>query len=505
MFKKVLIANRGEIAVRVMRTLREMGIASVAIYSDADADALHVQYADEAVHVGPAASAESYLRIDRVLEACRQTGAEAVHPGYGFLSENTDFAKACEDAGIVFIGPPASAILAMGEKTQARRLMIEAGVPVVPGAEYAIPTAAEAKVLALEMGFPVLVKAAAGGGGKGMRRVDDPDEFERAFAGAQREALAAFGNGDCYVEKWIVQPKHVEIQVLADQHGNTVHLFERDCSVQRRHQKVVEESPCPIIRPDVREAMGAVAVKAAQAVNYVGAGTCEFLLDVNQDFYFLEMNTRLQVEHPVTEAVTGVDLVEQQLRIADGEALPFRQEDLVQRGHAIEVRVYAEDTANNFMPAPGPITMLRAPTGHGVRDDNGYATGSEVSLFYDPMIAKLIVHADTREKARARMLRCLEEYVVHGVETNIEFLMHSLRNEAFIDGAYDTGVVAGIQADIAALPAPSTLDCDVAIAAAALGRLFARGTGSAQAPGEAARQTDGDWLRFGRYRQLQRL
>lgn len=503
MFKKVLIANRGEIAVRVMRTLREMGIASVAIYSDADANAVHVHYADEAVHVGPSPSAESYLRIDRVLAACRETGAEAVHPGYGFLSENTDFAKACEDAGIVFIGPPASAILAMGEKTQARRLMIEAGVPVVPGAEYAIPSAAEAKTLAVEMGFPVLVKAAAGGGGKGMRRVDDPDEFERAFAGAQREALAAFGNGDCYVEKWIVQPKHVEIQVLADPHGNTVHLFERDCSVQRRHQKVVEESPCPVIRDDVRAAMGAVAVKAAQAVNYVGAGTCEFLLDVNQDFYFLEMNTRLQVEHPVTEAVTGVDLVEQQIRVANGEALPFTQEDLEQRGHAIEVRLYAEDTANNFMPAPGPITMLRAPTGHGVRDDNGYATGTEVSLFYDPMIAKLIVHADTREKARARMLRCLEEYVVHGVETNLEFLTHSLRNAAFVAGDYDTGVVSAIQSDIEALPEPSAEERELAIAAVALSRYFAGAPRSTKGAEEAPAESQ--WLRYGRFRQLNRF
>ncbi|MFT4705591.1 MAG: acetyl-CoA carboxylase biotin carboxylase subunit, partial [Bradymonadia bacterium] len=315
MFEKVLIANRGEIAVRVMRTLREMGILSVAVYSDADADAVHVQYADEAIHVGGSASAESYLVMERILAACKKTGAQAVHPGYGFLSENTDFAAACEAAGVTFIGPPSSAITAMGEKTQARRLMIAAGVPVVPGTQHAIPTAEEALVIAKEMKFPVLIKAAAGGGGKGMRRVDDEGTFLAAFAGAQREAVAAFGNGDCYIEKWILQPKHVEIQILADRHGNTVHLFERDCSVQRRHQKVVEESPCHILRDEVRQQMGRVAVQAAQAVNYVGAGTVEFLIDVDQNFYFLEMNTRLQVEHPITEAVTGVDLVEQQIRV----------------------------------------------------------------------------------------------------------------------------------------------------------------------------------------------
>ncbi|MFT6627576.1 MAG: acetyl-CoA carboxylase biotin carboxylase subunit [Flavobacteriales bacterium] len=502
MFEKVLIANRGEIAVRVMRTLREMGILSVAVYSDADADAVHVQYADEAIHVGGSASAESYLVMERILAACKKTGAQAVHPGYGFLSENTDFAAACEAAGVTFIGPPSSAITAMGEKTQARRLMIAAGVPVVPGTQHAIPTAEEALVIAKEMKFPVLIKAAAGGGGKGMRRVDDEGTFLAAFAGAQREAVAAFGNGDCYIEKWILQPKHVEIQILADRHGNTVHLFERDCSVQRRHQKVVEESPCHILRDEVRQQMGRVAVQAAQAVNYVGAGTVEFLIDVDQNFYFLEMNTRLQVEHPITEAVTGVDLVEQQIRVAAGGHLPFRQEDLTQTGHAFEVRVYAEDTAAGFRPAPGTITLMQTPTGHGVRDDNGYATGKTVSPYYDPMISKFIVHADTREKARARMLRCLEEYVVQGVETNLDFLSASLKNAAVIDGSYDTGVVDEILADIEARPVPTEEERDLAIIAAALGRHLAPSAATPRAP---ATTSNNEWGRYGRARSLARF
>lgn len=506
MFDKVLIANRGEIAVRVMRTLREMGIRSVAVYSDADADALHVRYADEAIHVGPAASAESYLRADRILEACQRTGAQAVHPGYGFLSENTDFAAACEAAGIVFIGPPASAILAMGEKTQARRIMIAAGVPVVPGTEHAIPTAEEALEVARGMGFPVLVKAAAGGGGKGMRRVDEEGAFLEAFAGAQREALAAFGNGDCYVEKWILQPKHVEIQVLADAHGNCVHLFERECSVQRRHQKVVEESPCAILRDEVRQAMGAVAVKAAQAVDYVGAGTVEFLIDVDQNFYFLEMNTRLQVEHPITEAVTGVDLVEQQLRIAAGHPLPFAQAELEQRGHAIEVRVYAEDTDANFLPSPGTISLLRAPSGPGVRDDNGYATGTTVSQFYDPMISKFIVHARDREQAFARMLRCLDEYVVHGVETNLEFLKSCLVYPDVVDGSYDTGVVSGIlEARAEAAPVAEETEL-LAVAAAAIARhLRATDASAGRAGAGASPASESAWTQYGRQRQVQRF
>ena len=445
MFRKVLIANRGEIAVRVMRTLREMGIASVAVYSEADAQALHVRMADEAYCVGPAPSAESYLQVERILDVARRSGAEAIHPGYGFLSENADFARRCAEAGLVFIGPPAHAIVEMGEKTRARRVMMAAGVPVVPGTEHPIPSAEEALTYAESIGFPVLIKAAAGGGGKGMRRVDDPARFVEAFHGAQREAGAAFGNDACYVEKFILRPKHVEIQVLFDGHGQGVHLFERDCSVQRRHQKVIEESPCAFLQAATREKMGAVAVQAGRAVDYVGAGTVEFLLDAHQNFYFLEMNTRLQVEHPVTEACTGIDLVEAQLRVAAGEPLPFRQEELQQQGHAIEVRVYAEDADQNFLPSPGRISALHVPPGHGVRDDGGFYAGAEVTPFYDPMVAKLIVHAESRPKAIARLKRLLQEYALQGVRTNLDFLGDCMDEPSFVDGSYDTGVIDGIQ------------------------------------------------------------
>jgi acetyl-CoA carboxylase biotin carboxylase subunit len=503
MFRKVLIANRGEIAIRVMRTLRELGIGSVAVYSEADRDAMHVQYADEAYCVGPAASRESYLRMDKILEVARATGAEAIHPGYGFLSENADFARACAAAGIVFIGPPADAIDAMGEKTRARRKMIAAQVPVVPGTEAAIEDSADALEFAKQAGFPVLVKAAAGGGGKGMRRVDREEDFIAAFEGARREAQAAFGNGDCYIEKWILQPKHVEIQVLADQHGNVVHLFERDCSVQRRHQKVVEESPCPILRQDVRDAMGRVAVLAAKAVDYVGAGTIEFLIDAEQNFYFLEMNTRLQVEHPVTEMVTGIDLVEQQLRVAAGQPLPFRQEDLRQTGHAIEVRIYAEDPANNFLPSPGPITKMVIPEGHGVRNDAGYTTGTEVSLHYDPMIAKFIVHGADREQARARMLRCLGEYVVQGIETNTAFLSECLRFDEFIDGHYDTGMIGRMKEGAAA--EVDEEDEIEAIAVAALVEHLRREAARGAQPAATAQETPSRWALHGRLQATGRM
>jgi acetyl-CoA carboxylase biotin carboxylase subunit len=464
MFKKVLIANRGEIAVRVMRTLREMGIGSVAVYSDADRRSLHVRYADEAYYIGPAPARESYLVPEKILEVCRISGAEAVHPGYGFLSENAAFARACSDAGIVFIGPPPEAIEAMGEKTRARRAMIAAGVPVVPGTEYAVERPEDVVDFAVSIGFPVLIKAAAGGGGKGMRRVDRADEFVSAFEGAQREAKSAFGDGSCYVEKLIQRPKHVEIQVLADTHGNCVYLFERDCSVQRRHQKVVEESPCPILSDEVRQRMGAVAVEGARSVGYVGAGTFEFLLDVDNSFYFLEMNTRLQVEHPVTEMVTGVDLVREQVMIAAGFPMSVSQETLKQTGHAIEVRIYAEDPANNFLPTPGVITRIQPPTGPGVRDDGGYYSGSEVSLHYDPMVTKFIVAGTDRETARVRMLRCLDEYVVHGIETNLEFLKACLRVGEFVEGHYDTGMI-GRMGDLTGIGHAVATDRDVALAA----------------------------------------
>lgn len=509
MFRKVLVANRGEIAVRVMRTLREMGIQTVAVYSEADRESLHVAYADEAYCVGPAASRQSYLRADTILEVAKACGAEAVHPGYGFLSENSEFSQACEQAGIKFIGPHPYAVEMMGEKTQARRLMIAAGVPVVPGLDRPAESPEFAFEYAKSIGFPVLIKAAAGGGGKGMRRVDDPERFMESYEGAKREAANAFGDDSIYIEKWVLEPKHVEIQVLADSHGNCVHLFERDCSVQRRHQKVVEESPCAVLRPEVRAAMGAVAVRAARAVDYLGAGTCEFLIDRDQNFYFLEMNTRLQVEHPITEAVTGVDLVEQQVRIAYGLPMSVSQETLAQHGHAIEVRVYAEDPNNKFLPSPGLITLLSAPEGPGVRNDSGYRSGSTVSLHYDPMVAKFIVHAPDRERALARMLRCLDEYVVQGIETNIEFLKDCLRYPEFANGRYDTGVVVGVMADAAARPAASEEDQRIAMVAAALWDYLGRSQAAGSAPvsgsaGAGQPNTLSTWQQVGLRRHLSR-
>ena len=441
MFEKVLVANRGEIAVRVMRSLREMGIKTVAVYSEPDRKALHVRAADEAYCVGPAASAESYLRIDKIIEVAKKSGAQAIHPGYGFLSERAPFAVACKEAGITFIGPEPYAIEAMGEKTRARNLMKDAGVPLVPGTKDAIEDPHDALAVAKDMGFPVLIKAAAGGGGKGMRRVDSERDFVASFEGARREALGAFGNGDVYIEKYVVDPKHVEFQVLADKHGNVVHLFERDCSVQRRHQKIIEETPCATLLPDTRRRMGEVAVAAAKAVDYVGAGTVEFLLDANQNFYFLEMNTRLQVEHPVTEMITGLDLVRWQVKIAAGEKLPFTQEDLESRGHSIQCRIYAEDPENNFMPSPGLIEYLQAPSGPWVREDTGVYGGATVPVFYDPMIAKLIVWGEDREHARDRMKRALKEYVISGIETNVAFHLEVLDHPDFISGEYDTEFV----------------------------------------------------------------
>ncbi len=441
MFKKVLVANRGEIAVRIMRTLKEMGISTVAIYSEADRRAFHVRVADEAYCVGPAASSESYLRADKIIEVAKSCGAEAIHPGYGFLSENSAFSQSCKEAGIVFIGPQAYAIEMMGEKTKARTLMEKADVPLVPGTKEAIEDSLVALDIAKTMNFPVLIKAAAGGGGKGMRRVNEEGEFVAAFEGAKREALNAFGNGDVYVEKYVLNPKHVEFQVLADTHGNVVHLFERDCSVQRRHQKIIEETPCPTLLPETRKRMGEVAIAAAKAVDYVGAGTVEFLLDVNQDFYFLEMNTRLQVEHPITEMVTGIDLVRWQLKIAAGEKLGFTQEDLVQRGHSIECRIYAEDPDNNFAPSPGKITFLSTPSGPWVRDDSGVYSTATVPVHYDPMIAKLIVWGEDREHAMQRMDRALCEYVVSGITTNVGFHREVLAHPSFIDGKYNTEFV----------------------------------------------------------------
>jgi len=437
MFGKVLIANRGEIALRVIRACHELGVRAVAIYSDADARAPHVRAADEAVHIGPAPSAESYLKGDRIVEAALRVGAEAIHPGYGFLSEREWFARAVRDAGLVFIGPPAEAIAAMGSKTAARQLAIAAGVPVVPGTTEPLRDEADARAVAERFGYPVLLKAAAGGGGKGMRVVRDIASLGSSLETARREAKAAFGDDAVYVEKYIVGPRHVEIQVLGDMHGTMLSLNERECSVQRRHQKMIEEAPSVAVTPELRRRMGETAVRAAAAAGYVNAGTCEFLLDANGEFYFLEMNTRLQVEHPVTELVTGLDLVQWQLRVAAGERLPFRQEEIVPRGWAMECRITSEDPANGFLPSTGRVRYLHLPSGPGVRWDGGIESGSEVTLHYDPMLAKLIVWAPSRELAIARMHRALTELVIEGVETSRDFHLRVMEDDEFRRGAIE--------------------------------------------------------------------
>ena len=434
MFEKVLIANRGEIALRVIRACRELGVATVAVYSDADAMAPHVREADEAVHIGAAASAESYLRGERIIDAALRTRAEAIHPGYGFLSEREWFARGVRDAGLVFVGPPAEAIAAMGNKTSARQLAIAAGVPVVPGTKDVVRDASEAAEVAQSLGYPVLVKATAGGGGKGMRVVARAADLGTALDAARREARNAFGDDAVYLEKYIAGPRHVEIQVLADHHGTVLSLGERECSIQRRHQKMLEEAPSVAVAPELRRRMGETAVAAARAAGYVNAGTCEFLLDRDGQFYFLEMNTRLQVEHPVTELVTGIDLVQWQLRIAAGERLPFRQEEIVPDGWAIECRITSEDPANGFLPSTGRIRYLRIPSGPGVRWDGGIGVGSEIGLHYDPMLAKLIVWAPSREAAIARMHRALLELTIDGVATSRDFHLRVLEDAEFRRG-----------------------------------------------------------------------
>ena len=452
MFAKILIANRGEIAVRIMRTLREMHIPSVAVYSEADRTALHVRKADEAALIGPAASAESYLNTDRILEAARRHGATAIHPGYGFLSESSAFAKACEDAGFTFIGPSAESIRLMGSKTEARRVAKSGGAPIVPGTEQGLTSSGEAVKFAREAGLPVMLKAVAGGGGKGMRRVDRAEDLAAAFDSASSEALRAFGDGRIYAEKLIENARHIEVQVFGDKHGNMVHLGERECSVQRRHQKVIEESPSPLVArmPGLRERMGEAAIRAARAAGYYNAGTVEFLADNAGNFYFLEMNTRLQVEHPVTELVTGLDLVRLQVEVAAGGRLPFTQKQITLRGAAIECRVYAEDPANKFFPSPGQIMQLAEPCGPGVRVDSGIYCGWNVPLEYDPMLSKLIVWSDTREHAIEKMLRALSEYHVGGIKTNIPLFRCILEDPAFRAGDLHTGYLdallnAGIQ------------------------------------------------------------
>ncbi|HEX5417239.1 MAG TPA: acetyl-CoA carboxylase biotin carboxylase subunit [Chloroflexota bacterium] len=436
-FRKVLVANRGEIAIRILRACSELGLRTVAVYSEADRNALHVRYADEAYCIGPASARESYLSIDKIIEVARQSRAEAIHPGYGFLSEKEEFAQACVDNDIVFIGPRPESIAAMGDKIAARRTVKAAGVPVVPGSDGPVASVDEARAIAEQIGFPVLLKATAGGGGKGMRTVKTPDELAMAFRMASSEAQSAFGDGTLYVERLLEGVRHVEIQVLADRHGNTVHLGERECSIQRRRQKLIEEAPSPVVDEELRQRMGEVAVKAAQAVGYENAGTVEFLLDRERNFYFLEMNTRLQVEHPITEMVTGVDLVVEQIRVAMGRRLRLRQKDIALKGHAIECRVCAEDPYNDYLPSIGKITTVNEPSGPGVRVDSAVYSGYEVSLYYDPMVAKLIVRGENRAQAIQRMRRALSEFKLLGIRTNIPFHLRMMESPTYIAGRFD--------------------------------------------------------------------
>ena len=485
MFQRILIANRGEIALRIIRACRELGIETVAVHSDADAGAPHVRAADLAIAIGPAPAAESYLNIAAILDAARRSGADAVHPGYGFLSERAAFAEACTAAGLVFVGPPASAIERMGSKIEARALMERAGVPVVPGRTPQDQSDAGITAAARDVGFPVLIKASAGGGGKGMRSAADDVSLKEAVPAARREAQAAFGDGTLYVERLIDRPRHVEVQIFADAHGNAVHLFERECSVQRRHQKIVEESPSPALTPGVRERMGAAAVAAARGAGYVNAGTIEFLLEGQGDrasFYFLEMNTRLQVEHPVTELVTGTDLVRAQILVAMGHPLPWRQDQLAQRGHAIECRVYAEDPGAGFLPQAGPLRLYREPSGPGIRVDSGVTEGADVPVQYDPMLAKLIAHGESRDLARARAVAALRSFPILGVRTNVAFLIKVLEHPAFASGDLHTGFVDQHLPALLETPPPSGI---VAAAAA-----HARAAGPA-AP--AAVRADDPW------------
>ncbi len=498
-FRKVLIANRGEIAVRIIRACREMGIATVAVYSEADRPALHVRQADEAYPVGPAPSRESYLRGDLILAVAKKAGAEAIHPGYGFLAENAEFARACEEAGVVFIGPRSGTIALMGEKTSARRAAVEAGVPVVPGTLEPLADDASLVREAERIGFPVMLKAAAGGGGKGLRLVSGPADLAAAAARARSEAKSAFGDERVYLEKAIVRPRHVEIQVLADHHGGVVHLFERECSIQRRHQKVIEESPSPFVTPELREHMGSLAVALAKRVGYRNAGTLEFLVDAERRPYFLEMNTRLQVEHPVTEMVTGEDLVKLQIRIAQGERLPFQQGDLHQRGHAIECRVYAEDPEQGFLPSPGRIVALRVPGGPGVRDDSGVYEGYEVPIHYDPLISKLVAYGYSRRDAVLRMRRAVSEYKILGIKTTLPFFERVLRHPAFVAGEFDTSFVNTVFAET---DRARVRPVEVAVAAAAL-RTF-RERQAARREGPEGGGGASPWWRAGLHEALRR-
>ncbi len=439
--KKLLVANRGEIALRVMRSARELGIKTVAVYSEADRQALHVRFADEAVCIGPAPSSQSYLVMDKILEVALQTKSDAIHPGYGFLSENEDFATKVREKGLIFIGPSPESIELMGSKLAAKAAVAKFDVPLVPGTSEPISDIPAAKMLARKIGYPILIKASAGGGGKGMRIVDAESDFENQMERAVSEAKSAFGDGSVFIEKYVTQPRHIEFQIFGDQHGNVVHLFERECSIQRRHQKVIEEAPSSILTPELRATMGAAAVNVARAANYYNAGTVEFIVDENLNFYFLEMNTRLQVEHPVTEQITGLDLVKLQIKIAEGEKLPFTQDQLSIHGHAIEVRVYAEDPANNFLPDIGTLTTYKRPQGHGIRVDDGFEQGMSVPFYYDPMIAKMICHDETRERAIEKTIRAIDEYEITGLETTLGFCRFVMNHQAFRTGNFDTKFV----------------------------------------------------------------
>ena len=507
MFKKVLIANRGEIAVRVIRACQEMGLGTVAVFSEVDRGSLHVLRADEAYPIGPAPATESYLRIDKLMEVAKKSGAEALHPGYGFLAENPELARACRKNGIAFIGPTAEAMELMGSKTEARRAAEKVNAPLTPGTVDPVTSVPDAESAAARIGFPIMLKAVAGGGGKGMRLVRESSELAAALRDAQSEAQNAFGNPAVYIEKFLDRPRHVEFQILGDQHGNLIHLGERECSLQRRHQKVVEEAPSPILTPELRAAMGQTAVEIARAAGYTNAGTVEFLVVPSEEkpsgyeFYFLEMNTRLQVEHPVTELITGLDLVKEQLRIAAGEELRLRQEDVGFRGHAIECRVYAEDPANNFLPSPGRITHLDRPFGPGVRIDGGVYEGWTVPLDYDPLLAKLVCWGADRTEAIARLTRALDEYVVGGIQTNLSFFRRLVQREDFLCGEMDTGLIERMLSETVEAPTPAPLPAVAAVATV----LHEMAQSQANGAGNTVGQTDGkdsQWRRTARQEGL---
>jgi acetyl-CoA carboxylase biotin carboxylase subunit len=496
-FDKLLVANRGEIALRVIRACQQLGIQTVAVYSEVDRYAPHVRYANEAYPIGPAPAAESYLAIDKLINVARRSGADAVHPGYGFLAERAEFAQACQDAGLVFVGPSPEAIRVMGDKLAARQTVLAAGVPVVPGTEPGLGDE-ELKAAAPRLGFPLLVKASAGGGGKGMRPVSELEQLDNALSAARREALAAFGDGTIYLEKMLSESRHIEIQILADMHGNYVHLGERECSLQRRHQKVIEEAPSFVVDADLRGRMGEVAIAAARSINYVSAGTIEFLVDKEKNFYFLEMNTRVQVEHPVTELVTGVDIVQEQLRTARGRRMRLSQEDIQIRGWAIECRINAEDPYNDYLPSTGTITTIRLPTGPGVRVDSGVYPGYEVTPYYDPLISKLICYGETRGEAVLRMRRALEEYRIMGVKTNIPFHQHMMDSHRFLSGQFDTKFVED-RFSMSDRAAPDSLEA--AILATLVAHRQSQQASQIVAPG--ARDTS-NWKWLSRWERLQR-